>query len=115
MLDMNFIRQEPDAVRAGVAARGDDAGMVDRLLALDEQRRALLAVPVLWAILFIPAGTLDYWEAWRDWSHCCSAARLRPFRWAANWATKWPRAHPQATKGPRQPPMRPRHGWAQLC
>jgi protein-S-isoprenylcysteine O-methyltransferase Ste14 len=26
--------------------------------------RALLAVPALWAILFIPAGTLAYWEAW---------------------------------------------------
>lgn len=26
--------------------------------------RAVLAVPVLWAILFVPAGTLDYWEAW---------------------------------------------------
>jgi len=26
--------------------------------------RALLAVPVLWAILFVPAGTLAYWEAW---------------------------------------------------
>jgi protein-S-isoprenylcysteine O-methyltransferase Ste14 len=26
--------------------------------------RALLAIPTLWAILFIPAGTLDYWEAW---------------------------------------------------
>ena len=26
--------------------------------------RVLLAVPALWAILFIPAGTLAYWEAW---------------------------------------------------
>jgi len=26
--------------------------------------RALLAIPALWAILFIPAGTLAYWEAW---------------------------------------------------
>jgi len=26
--------------------------------------RALLAVPALWAILFVPAGTLAYWEAW---------------------------------------------------
>jgi protein-S-isoprenylcysteine O-methyltransferase Ste14 len=26
--------------------------------------RALLAGPALWAILFIPAGTLAYWEAW---------------------------------------------------
>jgi protein-S-isoprenylcysteine O-methyltransferase Ste14 len=26
--------------------------------------RVALVVPVLWAILFIPAGTLAYWEAW---------------------------------------------------
>ncbi|MCU0504044.1 MAG: isoprenylcysteine carboxylmethyltransferase family protein [Anaerolineae bacterium] len=26
--------------------------------------RLLLGVPALWAILFIPAGTLAYWEAW---------------------------------------------------
>ncbi len=26
--------------------------------------RVGLAVPVLWAILFLPAGTLAYWEAW---------------------------------------------------
>jgi protein-S-isoprenylcysteine O-methyltransferase Ste14 len=26
--------------------------------------RAFLAVPILWAILFIPAGTLAWWEGW---------------------------------------------------
>jgi protein-S-isoprenylcysteine O-methyltransferase Ste14 len=26
--------------------------------------RVLLAVPAIWAILFLPAGTLAYWEAW---------------------------------------------------
>ena len=26
--------------------------------------RAILAVPVLWAVLFLPAGTLAYWQAW---------------------------------------------------
>jgi protein-S-isoprenylcysteine O-methyltransferase Ste14 len=26
--------------------------------------RAALAVPVIWAVLFIPAGTLAYWQAW---------------------------------------------------
>jgi protein-S-isoprenylcysteine O-methyltransferase Ste14 len=26
--------------------------------------RVFLAVPVIWAILFLPAGTLAYWEAW---------------------------------------------------
>jgi len=26
--------------------------------------RAILVVPVLWAVLFLPAGTLAYWQAW---------------------------------------------------
>ena len=26
--------------------------------------RIFLAIPILWALLFIPAGTLAYWEAW---------------------------------------------------
>jgi protein-S-isoprenylcysteine O-methyltransferase Ste14 len=33
-------------------------------LAKTAYTRALLAVPALWAILFVPAGTLAYWEAW---------------------------------------------------
>jgi seryl-tRNA synthetase len=43
MLDMNFIRQHAEDVRAGIRARGGEDGAVDRLLALDEQRRELLA------------------------------------------------------------------------
>jgi protein-S-isoprenylcysteine O-methyltransferase Ste14 len=35
-----------------------------RELARTVYLRAALAIPVIWAILFIPAGTLAYWEAW---------------------------------------------------
>ena len=42
MLDLRLIRREPDAVRAGLARRGDVADdAIDRLLALDERWRAL--------------------------------------------------------------------------
>ena len=43
MLDLKRIRQEPDAVRAALARRGEDvAGAVDRVVELDERRRELL-------------------------------------------------------------------------
>ena len=45
MLDIKVIRQDPDAVRAGLAARGAAAetdAAVDRVLALDAERRALI-------------------------------------------------------------------------
>ena len=42
MLDIKLIRSEPDAVRAGLARRGDDAAQaVDRVLELDEGWRGL--------------------------------------------------------------------------
>jgi seryl-tRNA synthetase len=42
VLDLRLIRREPDAVRAGLARRGDVApDAIDRLLALDERWRAL--------------------------------------------------------------------------
>lgn len=42
MLDLRLIRQQPDAVRAGLARRGDVApDAIDRLLLLDERWRAL--------------------------------------------------------------------------
>jgi seryl-tRNA synthetase len=41
MLDLKLIRRDPEAVRAALARRGDDAGL-DRVLALDERRRAIL-------------------------------------------------------------------------
>jgi seryl-tRNA synthetase len=46
MLDVKVIRQDPDAVRDRLAARGDRAqtdAAIDRILALDAERRALVA------------------------------------------------------------------------
>ena len=43
MLDVRLIRSEPDAVRAGLARRGEDPAAVDELLHLDEQVRVLTA------------------------------------------------------------------------
>ncbi len=42
MLDMNLIREEPDRVREALRQRQLDPGVVDQILQLDEQRRALL-------------------------------------------------------------------------
>ena len=43
MLDLKRIRQEPDVVRAALARRGSDAaGAIDRVVALDASRRALI-------------------------------------------------------------------------
>src|SRR6266542_4163592 len=42
MLDIRLIRSEPDLVRAGLARRGDGAGKLDELLAVDEEHRRLL-------------------------------------------------------------------------
>jgi seryl-tRNA synthetase len=43
VLDLKRIRQEPDAVRAALARRGGDLdGVVDRVVALDASRRALI-------------------------------------------------------------------------
>lgn len=39
MLDVKRIRERPDEVRTGLAARGADASVVDRVLALDRERR----------------------------------------------------------------------------
>jgi seryl-tRNA synthetase len=46
MLDLRLLRQEPDAVRAGLAVRGaaeQTDAVVTRVLGLDEERRALIA------------------------------------------------------------------------
>ncbi|HYY80014.1 MAG TPA: serine--tRNA ligase, partial [Actinomycetes bacterium] len=41
MLDLKLVRDDPDRVRAALARRGPgEAGAVDRLLALDADRRA---------------------------------------------------------------------------
>ena len=41
MLDLKLLRGDPDTVRAALARRGEDGGL-DRVLALDERRRAIL-------------------------------------------------------------------------
>ncbi|MCU0314255.1 MAG: serine--tRNA ligase, partial [Solirubrobacteraceae bacterium] len=41
MLDLRRLRSDPEAARAALARRGDDAGL-DGVLRLDERRRALL-------------------------------------------------------------------------
>jgi|GEM_PF-2201011 len=46
MLDLRLIRQEPDVVRAGLAVRGaaeQTDRIVDLVVALDEERRTLIA------------------------------------------------------------------------
>ncbi|MBN1558132.1 MAG: serine--tRNA ligase [Lentisphaerae bacterium] len=42
MLDIKRIRETPDAVRRGILAKGADPAVLDRVLALDGERRALL-------------------------------------------------------------------------
>jgi seryl-tRNA synthetase len=42
MLDINLIREQPDLVRSALRSRQMDTSPVDAILALDEQRRALL-------------------------------------------------------------------------
>ncbi len=42
MLDLNLLRREPERVKEGLRKRGDDPALVDRVLALDRQRRDLL-------------------------------------------------------------------------
>ncbi|WP_019818654.1 serine--tRNA ligase [Saccharomonospora saliphila] len=43
MIDLRILRDEPDVVRASQRARGEDDGVVDRLLALDAERRSAIA------------------------------------------------------------------------
>ena len=42
MLDINLIREHPDLVRKSLADRQDDPAPVDKILALDVQRRATI-------------------------------------------------------------------------
>ena len=42
MLDLRMIRQNPERVKAELAKKGEDAP-IEQLLALDEQRRGMLA------------------------------------------------------------------------
>jgi seryl-tRNA synthetase len=42
MLDINLIREQPDVVRGSLKARQMEAGVVDQVLGLDEQRRSII-------------------------------------------------------------------------
>ncbi|MFM2144497.1 MAG: hypothetical protein RI899_285 [Actinomycetota bacterium] len=42
MIDIKFIRENPDAVRASQKGRGEDTSIVDQLLAMDETRRTAI-------------------------------------------------------------------------
>jgi len=42
MLDMGFVREHPDAVRAALRKRHEDETLLDQILRLDEERRRLL-------------------------------------------------------------------------
>jgi seryl-tRNA synthetase len=42
MLDIRLLREQPDALRAGIHRKGEDPSRIDAALALDEQRRKLL-------------------------------------------------------------------------
>ncbi|MDQ1536758.1 MAG: seryl-tRNA synthetase [Actinomycetota bacterium] len=43
MIDIKFLREQPDAVRASQHARGEDEGIVDAILTADERRRSSIA------------------------------------------------------------------------
>ena len=43
MIDLKFLRENPDVVRASQINRGDDPALVDKLIAADEQRRAAIS------------------------------------------------------------------------
>ncbi len=43
MIDPKLVRTDPDRVRETLRARGEDVGLVDELLAADEQRRSTIA------------------------------------------------------------------------
>jgi len=42
MIDVKFIRDNPDAVRASQKGRGEDASIVDPVIASDELRRVAI-------------------------------------------------------------------------
>ncbi|NLA55816.1 MAG: serine--tRNA ligase [Corynebacterium humireducens] len=43
MIDLRFLRENPDVVRASQLNRGEDPQLVDRLIAADEERRAAIS------------------------------------------------------------------------
>ncbi|MDO5669295.1 MAG: serine--tRNA ligase [Corynebacterium sp.] len=43
MIDLKFLRENPDVVRASQVNRGEDPALVDKLIAADEQRRSAIS------------------------------------------------------------------------
>ena len=43
MIDLKFLRENPDVVRASQVTRGEDPALVDKLIAADEQRRSAIS------------------------------------------------------------------------
>lgn len=43
MIDLKFLRENPDVVRASQVTRGEDPALVDKLIAADEQRRLAIS------------------------------------------------------------------------
>ena len=43
MIDLKFLRENPDAMRASQKGRGENVAIVDQVLAIDDIRRAVLA------------------------------------------------------------------------
>ena len=44
VIDLKFLRENPDVVRASQVNRGEDPALVDQLLAADEQRLSLIHI-----------------------------------------------------------------------
>ena len=43
MIDLKFLRDHPETVRASQVTRGEDPALVDQLIAADERRREAIA------------------------------------------------------------------------
>jgi seryl-tRNA synthetase len=42
MIDIKFLRENPDVVRASQKGRGEDVSLVDQVIAIDEKRRVAI-------------------------------------------------------------------------
>ncbi len=54
MIDIRLLRSDPDAVRAGIARRGEDTSSLDRVVELDARLRGLAEErdrPGQWTVL----------------------------------------------------------------
>ena len=90
MIDLKFLRENPDAVRASQRTRGEDPALVDALLDADASRRLASCEPPAWC--FIPSR-LD--------GHSATAIRsVRPTRSRSkgNTISDQPRQLPDRSK-----------------